>query len=93
MRWRLALISSALTFLMLCAFAVVIGQLTASRIRSDFRNEMIAAVDKLRDQPDGAAVQRIRHRRDHQHRRMAIVDNFAASNNAVIRDPRRQRAR
>ncbi len=49
-RWRLALLTAGLTFLVLCAFALVIGQLTASRIRSDFNNEMAAAVDDLRDQ-------------------------------------------
>jgi len=47
LRWRLALLSGGLTFLVLCVFAVVIGQTTASRIRSDFRNEMSQAVDKL----------------------------------------------
>ena len=60
-RWRLALLSAALTFLVLCAFALVIGQLTASRIRNDFNNEMAAAVDDLRDRlqltfVDGQAV-------------------------------------
>ena len=33
----------------LSAFAVVVDQLTTARIRSDFNNEMVAAVDKLRD--------------------------------------------
>jgi signal transduction histidine kinase len=46
-RWRLALLSAGLTFIVLCGFAVVIGQLTASRIRSDFRHEMTTAVDNL----------------------------------------------
>jgi two-component system, OmpR family, sensor kinase len=47
LRWRLAALSAGLTFLVLCVFAIVIGQTTASRIRSDFRNEMTQAVDKL----------------------------------------------
>ncbi|HWH96409.1 MAG TPA: HAMP domain-containing sensor histidine kinase [Baekduia sp.] len=47
LRWRLALLSAGLTFIVLCAFAVVIGQTTASRIRSDFRQEMNRAVDNL----------------------------------------------
>ena len=38
-----------LTFVILCGFAVVIGQLTANRIRSDFNNELAAAVDDLSD--------------------------------------------
>jgi two-component system, OmpR family, sensor kinase len=48
-RWRLALTSAGLTFVILSGFAVVIGQLTASRVRSDFRNELAAAVDNLSD--------------------------------------------
>ncbi len=48
-RWRLALTSAVLTGLILSAFAVVIGSVTASRVRSDFRNEMAAAVDGLSD--------------------------------------------
>jgi two-component system OmpR family sensor kinase len=48
-RWRLAIVSAALTFVILAAFAVVIGQLTASRVRSDFNNQVAAAVDDLSD--------------------------------------------
>jgi two-component system OmpR family sensor kinase len=48
-RWRLALVSSALTFVILTAFAIAIGQVTNSRIRNDFQNELAAAVDNLSD--------------------------------------------
>jgi two-component system, OmpR family, sensor kinase len=48
-RWRLALLSAGLTFVILSAFAVVIGQVTSSRVRSDFNNELAAAVDNLSD--------------------------------------------
>jgi two-component system, OmpR family, sensor kinase len=48
-RWRLALVSAGLTFLILTGFAVVIGGVTASRVRSDFDNELVAAVDNLSD--------------------------------------------
>ncbi len=48
-RWRLALISAALTFVILCGFAVAIGQLTVSRIRSDFSNETTNAATELGD--------------------------------------------
>jgi two-component system, OmpR family, sensor kinase len=48
-RWRLALTSAGLTFVILAAFAIVIGQTTASRVRSDFHNEVAAAVDRLSD--------------------------------------------
>jgi signal transduction histidine kinase len=47
LRWRLALLSAGLTFLVLCMFALFIGQSTASRIRSDFRHEMDRAVSTL----------------------------------------------
>ena len=33
-RWRLAIVSAALTFVILAGFAVVIGQVTASRVRA-----------------------------------------------------------
>jgi two-component system OmpR family sensor kinase len=82
-RWRLALTSSALTFVILCAFAVVVGQLTAGRIRSDFNNELAAAVDDLSDrlyitdvvggQPPSYTVAGPR------------LDDYAAPNNAAIR--------
>jgi two-component system, OmpR family, sensor kinase len=77
-RWRLALISAALTFVILCAFALVVGQLTASRVRSDFNNENVAAAGELTDQltivlRNGHAVV------------LPDLDTFAALNNAVIR--------
>jgi signal transduction histidine kinase len=48
-RWRLALTSAGLTFVILACFAIAVGQLTASRIRSDFNNEMAAAAGDLAD--------------------------------------------
>ena len=82
-RWRLALTSSALTFVILCAFAVAVGQLTANRIRSDFNNELAAAVDDLSDRLYIAnfvygtpATYEIGG---------ANLDDYAAPNHAVIR--------
>jgi signal transduction histidine kinase len=49
-RWRLALISSLLTLAILSAFAVVIGEATTRRIRSDFNSQLAATTDKLREQ-------------------------------------------
>jgi signal transduction histidine kinase len=77
-RWRLALISAALTFAILCAFAVVIGQLTASRVRSDFHNENVAAAGELTDQLTIIV-------RDGRPYVSPELDTFAALNNAVIR--------
>jgi len=78
-RWRLALISAGLTFVILCAFAVVIGQLTDQRIRSDFRNETENAATNLADRlsiaisPNGRIVIN------------PPLELYAAPNNAVIR--------
>jgi len=48
-RWRLAIISSALTFLILCAFAVVVGQLTTGKVRSSFDSETANSASELSD--------------------------------------------
>jgi two-component system OmpR family sensor kinase len=80
-RWRLALTSAGLTFVILAGFAVAVGQLTTSRVRSDFSNEMIAAVDKLRDELSLTVDARKRTVVDVS----PNLDLFAASNNAVIR--------
>jgi signal transduction histidine kinase len=78
-RWRLALISAGLTFIVLCCFAIVIGQLTASGIRSDFRKEMKTAIDNLGD--------RLVITYDNQHPKIApvLVQTYAAPNRAAIR--------
>jgi len=38
-RVRLATVSTALTFVILCSFATIVGDLTVNRIRSDFRHD------------------------------------------------------
>ncbi|MET0604581.1 MAG: HAMP domain-containing sensor histidine kinase, partial [Baekduia sp.] len=80
LRWRLAALAAGLTFLVLCGFALVIGQLTASRIRSDFRNEMSAAVSNLSTNVriiyDGQGGPKIAPN---------VVATYAAANRAVIR--------
>jgi signal transduction histidine kinase len=77
-RWRLALLSAGLTFIVLCCFGLVIGHLTAARIRSDFNNEMAAAVDDLRDRLT------IQYRDGLPQIRTNIAD-YAGSAHAVIR--------
>jgi two-component system, OmpR family, sensor kinase len=78
-RWRLALLSAGLTLVILSCFAVVIGQVTSSRVRSDFSNAEAAAVDDLSDRirfeltADGPQLVR------------PDLDEYAASNKAVIR--------
>ena len=78
-RWRLALTSAGLTFAILCGFAMVIGQLTSSRIRSDFDNEQAAAVDELRDRL------KITFRNGQIERVSPDLDLYAAGGNAEIR--------
>jgi signal transduction histidine kinase len=46
-RWRLAVTSAGLTFVILLAFAVVIGMFTADRLRSDFDNQLRATTAEL----------------------------------------------
>jgi two-component system, OmpR family, sensor kinase len=48
-RWRLAITSAGLTFVILCLFAVVVEVVTASRIRSDFDNNLRVAAQQLKD--------------------------------------------
>jgi two-component system OmpR family sensor kinase len=48
-RWRLAGTSALLTLVILCAFAIAVGELTTRRIRSDFDNQAAAAVSYVRD--------------------------------------------
>jgi len=80
-RWRLALVSSALTLVILTAFALVIGQVTASRVRSDFNNQLAAAVDDLSD--------RFSFTSDRYSGDIDLagpdLDVYAASNDAIIR--------
>jgi signal transduction histidine kinase len=77
-RWRLALTSAGLTFVILACFAVAVGQLTASRIRSDFNNEMAAAAGDLADRMQVKLI-------NGDPRIFPTLDLFAAPNHAVIR--------
>jgi two-component system OmpR family sensor kinase len=79
-RWRLAGTTAALTFAILCTFAIVVGELTQSRIRSDFQSEVAAGADDLRDRIDI----KISHGRLIQPTRKTL-DIYAGSGHAVIR--------
>ncbi len=79
-RWRLAGTTAALTFAILCTFALVVGELTQSRIRSDFQHDVAAGADDLRDRvtiriEDGKLVKPSQ----------ATLDLYAGSGHAVIR--------
>jgi two-component system, OmpR family, sensor kinase len=77
-RTRLALASALLTFVILCAFALVVGSLTVHRIRSDFNNEVAASAEDLA----GLLLIRIIHGQ------LVVtpnIDEFAAPERAAIR--------
>ena len=80
-RWRLAAISSVLTFGILSVFALVVGELTTRRIRSDFNNQLVAASDNL--------TQQLFIKLDPTHKPPVTtnppLDALAAPGNAVIR--------
>ncbi len=46
-RWRIAITTAGLTFLILVCFALVLGQVVGNRIRSDFREELRSAARSL----------------------------------------------
>src|SRR3954454_312778 len=46
-RWRLAGGSAALTLVILCGFAVIVGTLTTRAIYKDFNRQVAASADKL----------------------------------------------
>jgi two-component system, OmpR family, sensor kinase len=80
-RWRLALISAGLTCIILCAFAIAVGEATTNRIRSDFRNQLAAASDDLKNRlqvfvnPNTGRITRI----------SPNLDAYAGAEHAVIR--------
>ncbi|HEX6601052.1 MAG TPA: hypothetical protein VF030_00285, partial [Solirubrobacterales bacterium] len=47
MRWRLALVSSALTLVILLLFGGLVGRIGTDRIREDFNNEVRSAAQIL----------------------------------------------
>jgi two-component system OmpR family sensor kinase len=78
-RWRLAAISALLTLFILSAFAVVMGELTARRIRNDFNNQLVAAIDNLAPRLNLQYVQ------GHPVKVSPKLDVVAAPENAAIR--------
>ena len=84
-RWRLAGGSAALTLVILCGFAVIVGVLTTQRIHDGFHDEVAASADKL--------AQEVRLRLTYEGGTAIVrpengsldLDDFAASQNAAIR--------
>src|SRR5688500_19776083 len=46
-RWRLAGVSAVLTFVILLAFAAVVGKLSQERLENDFANQLQAAATRI----------------------------------------------
>jgi two-component system OmpR family sensor kinase len=80
-RWRLALISAGLTCVILCAFAIAVGEATTSRIRSDFRNQLVAASDDLKNRLEIE----INVESGHVKKITPPLDAYAGAEHAVIR--------
>ena len=85
-RWRLAGGSAALTLVILCGFAVIVGVLTTRQIHEDFHREVASGADRLQRQA--------RLRLDYDRNDNPVVTpvpgttdlaDFAASSGAVIR--------
>jgi signal transduction histidine kinase len=79
-RWRLAVTSAALTFLILLAFAVVIGLFTGRQVRDHFDDDLRATVGDLQS--------RIRFRETNEGLRLAVPRDTiaaAAAGDAVLR--------
>ena len=77
-RWRLALISAGLTFLILLGFALVVGKLTTDRIHSDFNRETAFGASTLAER---LSIQPRGNRLTFQ----PNLEDFAALNHAAIR--------
>ncbi len=50
MRWRLAAVSAALTFAILVVFALVVGRLTATKLTSDFNDDVLGTAAAIANQ-------------------------------------------
>jgi two-component system OmpR family sensor kinase len=80
-RWRLAIVSAALTFVILVVFALVVGRLTSQRLESDFNDDVqgtavaIAGETRLHQNPFTGDIQP--HVRNPQLQRMVLVPNSA----------------
>ena len=85
-RWRLAGGSAALTLVILCGFAVIVGVLTTRQIHEDFHREVSSGADRLQrqarlrldfDRNDNPVVSAVPGTTD--------LGDFAASSGAAIR--------
>lgn len=83
-RWRLAGGSAALTLVILCGFATIVGVLTTRRIQSDFNQQVAEAADELAKQSDLRVVVRQNGQPDLRYRGPNL-EAYAAAQSAVVR--------
>ncbi|HYM57549.1 MAG TPA: HAMP domain-containing sensor histidine kinase [Solirubrobacteraceae bacterium] len=83
-RWRLAGGSAALTLVILCGFATIVGVLTTRRIQSDFNQQVAEAADELAKQSDLRVVERPNGQLDLRYRGPNL-EAYAAAQSAVVR--------
>ena len=84
-RWRLAGGSAALTLVILCGFAVIVGVLTTRQIHEDFRTDVARSADKLEEEAQLRIVGRGNALGLRQLPDSLNLDDFAASESAAIR--------
>ena len=84
-RWRLAGGSALLTLVILLGFAAIVGVLTTRTIRSDFNREVAGAADELRKSVKLRLVDEDGRYRIRVDRNSPDLNDYAASQNAVIR--------
>jgi two-component system OmpR family sensor kinase len=84
-RWRLAGGSAALTLVILLGFATIVGVLTTRSIRGDFDREVAQAADELKRSVKLRLVEENGGLTVRMSRESPNLDDYAASQNAVIR--------
>lgn len=84
-RWRLAGGSAALTLVILCGFAVIVGVLTTRRIHSDFNHSVSQAADDLSQRLRAEVVLDERSGNYRWKVSGARLNDYAAAQNAAIR--------
>ncbi len=84
-RWRIAGGSAALTLVILCGFAVIVGVLTERRVESNFNRRVALAADDLQRRVGVAVVTDDEGRERYQQSRGPRIDDYVAGENAGIR--------
>src|SRR6185312_15734191 len=84
-RWRLAGGSAALTLVILCGFAVIVGTLTTRAIYSDFNRETAANADRLQSQLNYIFVGYKQGHPQYQCDHCPPLNTFASAYDAAIR--------